>query len=179
MSDRKIAESSFSHVINAPIDQVDIADWLFHLSDTEYQRCAPPDHIAVGVTTTDDGQPMSINVEMIGDNLMVQHYVGEVTDPHHCRMVSISDLFSPLLGRTALHVVWDLSVQPLDEHSCEYVNHVTATATDEFLATLNEHGISLEQAAAADQEASSAHNKKETPLYAKSIERRALARSNN
>jgi hypothetical protein len=175
MSDRKIAESSFSHVINAPIERVDIADWLFNLSDAEYQRCAPPDHIAVGVTTSGNGEPMSINVEMIGGNLMVQHYVGEVTKPAHCRMVSVSDVFSPL-GRTTLHVVWDLSVQPLDAHSCEYINHVEATATDEFLAMINEHGISLEQAAAADQEASSAHNKKETPLYAKSIERRALAR---
>ena len=178
MSDRKIAESSFSHVINAPIERVDIADWLFHLSDAEYQRCAPPDHIAVGVTATDDGQPMSINVEMIGANLMVQHYVGEVTEPGHCRMVSISDVFSPL-GRSTLQVVWDLSVDPLDAHSCEYINHVTAFATDEFLVMINEHGISLEQAAAADQEASSAHNEKETPRYAKSIERRALAPGNN
>ena len=179
MSHRKVAESSFSHVVNVPIEQVDIADWLFHLSDAEYQRCAPPDHLAVGVTTTDDGRPMSINVAMIGPNLMVQHYVAEVATPGHCRMVSVSDLFSPLLGRTTLQVVWDLSVQPLDDDSCEYINHVIATATDEFLATINDHGITLEQAAAADQEASSAHNEKETPLYAKSIELRALARSND
>ncbi|HEV7449867.1 MAG TPA: hypothetical protein VGO16_00440 [Pseudonocardiaceae bacterium] len=55
-------------------------------------------------------------------------------------------MFSPL-GRTTLHVVWDLSVQPLDAHSCEYINHVMATATDAFLTLINEHGISLEQAA--------------------------------
>jgi hypothetical protein len=29
----------------------------------------PPDHKAAGYTTTDDGRPMSINVEMIGTTL--------------------------------------------------------------------------------------------------------------
>jgi hypothetical protein len=33
---------------------------------------------------------MSINVEMIGDSLLIQHYVGEVADVHPCRMVSTS-----------------------------------------------------------------------------------------
>ena len=174
MSNMTIAESSFSHVINTPIERVDIADWLFHLPSAEYRRCCPPDHIAAGATSTDDGRPMSINVEMIGDSLMIQQYIGEITRPDHCRMVSISDVFSPL-GRTTSRVVWDLSVQPLDDQSCEYINHVTGTATDEFMAFLYEHKIPFDQAAAARQEVSSAHNEQETPLYAESIGRRALA----
>jgi hypothetical protein len=134
LSDRTLAESAFSHIINAPIGRVDIADWLFHLPSAEYQRCCPPAHIAAGVSTTDDGIPMSINVEVIGDSVMIQKYVGEITDADHCRMVSISDVFSPL-GRTTSHVVWDLSVEPLDDQSCEFINHVKVTATDEFLAS--------------------------------------------
>jgi hypothetical protein len=64
MSDDKIlTQSAYTAVIHAPIDQVDIADWLLNLPDAEYQRCAPPDHIAAGSTTTDEGRPMSINVE--------------------------------------------------------------------------------------------------------------------
>lgn len=173
MSDRTLSNSSFGHIINAPIERVDIADWLFHLSNPEYRRCCPPAHIAAGATTTDDGRPMSINVEMIGDSLAIQQYVAEITEPHHCRMVSTSDVFTPL-GRTTFHVVWDLSVQPLDEQSCEYTNHVAATATDEFLAFLDEHGIPFAQAAAAREEAAAAHNEKETSLFAASIERRAL-----
>jgi hypothetical protein len=54
-----------AHIINAPLEKVDIADWLFNLPDAEYQRCSPA-HIAAGHTTTDDGRPMSINVETIG-----------------------------------------------------------------------------------------------------------------
>jgi hypothetical protein len=52
---------------------------------------------------------------------------------------------------------------------------VTATATDEFLAFIAAHGISFEQARTARQAASGDHNRRETPLYAKSIERKALS----
>lgn len=161
-------------MINAPIERVDIADWLFHLPNAEYQRCCPPAHIACGATTTDDGRPMSTNVEVIGENLMIQEYVDEVTDRDHCRMVSTAEVFTPL-GRTKLQVVWELNVQPLDDHSCEFTNHIMGIATAEFLALLDEHNVSVERAAATEQEAATAHNEKETPLFAQSIERRALA----
>jgi hypothetical protein len=178
MPNPTIAESSFSHMINAPIERVDIADWVLHLPNAESRRCCPPAHIACGATTTDDGTPMSTNVELIGENLMIQQYIGEITDPHHCRMVSTSDVFTPA-GRTKIRVVWDLSVEPLDERSCEFTNHILGIATDEFLATLAEHNITIEQAAATEQAAASAHNEKETPLLAQSIERRALATHSN
>jgi hypothetical protein len=175
MSDDKIlTQSAYSAVIHAPIYQVDIADWLLNLPDAEYQRCAPPDHIAVGSTTTDEGRPMSINVEQIGTSLMIQHYVGEITEKRHCRMVSHSDVYTPA-GRTKIQVIWDLSVKPIDDQHCEYTNSVRGLATPEFLTFIAEHGITFEQAAAARQAASADHNSRETPLYANSIERKALA----
>ncbi|MCU6793276.1 hypothetical protein OB236_14235 [Paenibacillus sp. WQ 127069] len=78
--DLTLTQSVCSHVIDVPVEKVDIGKWLFSLSDAEYQRCCPPDHIAVGVTKTEDGRPMSINVETIGTSLAVQHYVGEVVN---------------------------------------------------------------------------------------------------
>jgi hypothetical protein len=170
--DRTLSLSTVSATINAPIEKVDIADWLFHLPDAEYQRCSHA-HIAAGTTTTDDGQPMSINVETIGDAFVVQHYVGEVREPHFCRMVSISDSISPA-GRTKLQVAWELSVQKVDEQTCEFTNHIHSSAIDQTLAFLAEHGIPFEQARTARQQSSHAHNQEETPKFAKSIERRAL-----
>ena len=170
---RTLTDSSFSHIVNAPVERIDIADWLFHLRSSEYQRCCPSAHIAAGLSTSDDGRPMVINVEMIGDSLMIQKYVAEVTHPGHCRMISTSEVFTPL-GRTTSQVMWDLSVQPLGEQSCEYINQITGTATDEFLVFIDENGITLDQATAAQREASAAHNEMETPRYAASIERRAL-----
>ena len=60
---------------------------------------------------------------------------------------------------------------------CEYTNSVTATPTEEFLDFIKQHGISFEQAAAARQAAGADHNRRETPLFAESIARKALVRS--
>src|SRR5271154_3072109 len=98
--DRTLSLSTVTATIQAPIEKVNIADWLLHLSDGEYQRCSTA-HIAGGNSTSDDGRPMSVNVETIGDAIVVQHYVAEIRDPHLCRMVSTSDSISPA-GRTKL-----------------------------------------------------------------------------
>jgi hypothetical protein len=70
-------------------------------------------------------------------------------------------------------VIWTLRVEPIDDTSCRFVNRVTARATDAFLAFLEEHGQTFERAAAARQEATAAHVRLETPLYAQSIARAA------
>jgi hypothetical protein len=160
--------------VTATIEKVDIADWLFKLPDAEYQRCSPA-HIAAGTTTTDDGRPMSINVETVGDALIIGHYVAEVQEPHLCRMVSTSD-FIMGSGRSKIQVEWKLSVKPIDSAHCEYSNHVHAVATDEFLAFLKKNGITLEQARAVNQALTDYHNREETPNFAKSLERRGLLR---
>lgn len=71
MTNHTLSDSSYNHIIDLPIERIDIADWAFNLPNNEYKRCCPPDHIAVGTTTTDDGRRMSINVEMIGDDSAV------------------------------------------------------------------------------------------------------------
>jgi hypothetical protein len=174
-NDRTLSLSTVTATIYAPLEKVDIAEWLFDLPDAEYQRCAHA-HIAAGRTATEDGRPMSINVEAIGDALVIQHYVAEIHEPQLCRMVSISDSISPA-GRTRLQVIWELSAKKLDESTCEFTNHIHSSATDETLAFLEAQGIPLQSARDARQKASHAHNQEETPNFAKSIERRALNRS--
>jgi putative intracellular protease/amidase len=173
--DRTLSLSTVTAIIHSPLEKVNIADWLLHLPDAEYQRCAEA-HIAAGASTTDDGRPMSINVETIGDALVVQHYVAEIHEPRFCRMVSISDSISPA-GHTKLQVVWELSVKKIDDETCEYTNHIHSTAIDRTLEFLKSHNIPFETARDARQRASHAHNQEETPKFAKSIERRALLAS--
>jgi hypothetical protein len=72
---------------------------------------------------------MSINVETIGEALMVQHFVLE---PHFCRLTSISDAIT-MKGCTKV-LLWELSAKKIDDDTCEYSNHIHASATDEFLA---------------------------------------------
>jgi hypothetical protein len=173
-NDRTLSLSTVTHVINAPLEKVDIADWLFNLPDAEYQRCSPA-HIAAGHTTSDDGRPMSINVETIGEALMVQHFVAEVSEPHFCRLISVSDAITRR-GRTKVHLIWELRTKKIDNDTCEYSNHIHATATDEFLTFIDKNGITFEQARLARQQASDSHNREETPNFAKSIERRSMSK---
>ncbi|QXG74374.1 hypothetical protein KUM42_10675 [Modestobacter sp. L9-4] len=170
-----LSSSVVTHDVDVPFDRVDIATWLRTLPDEEYQRCAPGDHKAAGYTVADDGTPMSINVEMIGTGLVVQHYRMETAEAHHCHLVSTSDVLTPN-GWTTVQVVWDLRMTPLDEEHCRYTNTVTSHPTEQFLQFLGENGISFEQAARDRQAASGAHNARETPLFAESIARAARAR---
>jgi len=175
LTDKELSNSAYTHVIRAPIQHVDIAAWLFKLPEAEYCRCCPPDHISCGTTSTDDGTPMSINVEMIGRTLMIQHYVAEVATPTLCRMVSTSDAFTPN-GHTRVQVIWTLSAKPIDERTCEYTNSVVAHPTVEFMEFIAKHNMTFGDAAAARQRDGGDHNRRETPLFAASIERQALSR---
>ncbi len=170
--EQTLSLSTVTAIIQAPIARINIADWLLHLSDAEYQRCSHA-HIAGGNSTSDDGQPMSINVETIGDALVVQHYVAAIVEPHFCRLISITDSISPV-GRTKLQVIWELSVKRIDDQTCEYTNHIHSSAIEQTLSFFEEHNIPFERARDARQQASHAHNQEETPKFAKSIERKSL-----
>jgi hypothetical protein len=171
--DFTIIESSFSAPVHAPIEQVDIPAWCFSLPDAEYRACSPA-HVAAGVTTHTDGRRMSINVEIIGGSLMVQHYVEDVAEPDHLRLVSLSDLFTPS-GRTKIEVIWDLRVRKVDDATCEFTNTVRSAAPPEMQEFLAHQGLAFDPFRAARRPNSEAHNRQETPEYARSIERHALA----
>ncbi len=176
LTDKILSQSAYSAEIDVPLEKVDIAEWLFTLPEAEYLRCCPPDHIGAGTTTTDDGRRMSINVEMIGSGLVIQHYVADEATPSYCRMNSISDVFTPA-GRTQINVVWELIAEAIEGGRTRYTNRVTSHPTDGLMAFIAAHGQTFEQAVAARQEASSDHNRRETPLFAASIARRALGKA--
>jgi hypothetical protein len=90
-------------------------------------------------------------------------------------MVSLSDVQTPA-GWTKIQVIWDLSVTAVDSGSCRFTNQVLSYPTPAFLETLQVAGISFEDAVADRQIASDDHNRRETALYAQSLERKALAR---
>lgn len=158
--------------IHAPIDKVNVAECLLNLPDAEYRRCAPPDHIAAGSATTDDGRPMSINVEEVGGSLVLQHYVAEVHEAHHCQVVSLSDPQSPL-GRNKIQVIRDLRVAPLDAESCQLTNVVISHPTQPLPDMLEAAGQTFEETADL-QAAVVEHNRLETPSFAASIARKTL-----
>jgi hypothetical protein len=172
MEDDTLVKSSFCAIVNAPVEKVDIPSWCFTLSESEYQSCSPA-HCSAGATTAPDGRRMSINVEVLGGSLMVQHYTEEIGQRDHLRLVSVSDVFTPT-GRTKIGVLWDLSVRKIDDNTCEFSNTVHSSATPELVEFLGQQGMPWEVFQAARKPISEAHNRQETPMFAKSIERHAL-----
>lgn len=174
MEEHVIVESSFTAIINSPIDSIDIPAWCFSLPDHEYQGCSPA-HFAAGATTSADGKRMSINVEVLGGVPMVQHYVEQLAEKHHLVLESVSDLFTTG-GRTKILVMWELSVKELSPGKCEFTNRVRSRATPEFWDFLARQGIPFEVFRAQREPISVAHNRQETPFFAASIERHARRR---
>jgi hypothetical protein len=172
MNEHQIVDSSFTAIINAPIDKIDIPEWCFGLSEQEYQGCSPA-HIAAGFTTAPDGKRMSINVEIIGGSMIVEHYIETLGSKSHLILDSTSDVFTPT-GRTTIHVTWELSVKDAGGGKCEFTNRVRTYATEDLLNFLARQGIPFDLFRAQRQPASIAHNQGETPLFAASIERAAL-----
>lgn len=174
--DLTLSHAEFTADVEAPFEDIDIAEWLKTLPTHEYQRCAPGDHKAAGYTVDDDGTPMSINIEMIGTGLVVQQYRFEIAEAHYCKMVSVSDVLTPA-GWTTTQVIWELRMENIGGGRCRYTNTVTSHPTGDFLEFIAQQGQSFDAAAQARQAASSKHCQTETPLYAQSIARRAAARA--
>jgi len=172
VTDHEIVDSSFTATINAPLEKIDLPQWAFALPDHEYQGCSPA-HVAAGATTSPDGKRMSVNVEIIGGSLMVQHYVEALGERDHLILESLSDIFTPG-GRTTIHVLWELSVKPIDDYRCEFTNHIRSRATEELRSLLDKQGIPFDVFRTQRQPMSIAHNRGETPFFAASIERFAM-----
>jgi len=169
-----LAETTATAVINSAIQTINLTEWLFNLSDADYQACSTQ-HIAAGANVSPEGKRMSINVELIGENLLVQHYVEEISTPEHCRVKSLSDSISKL-GTVKMGVTWELSVMALDENRCRFDNHVTVHSTPELLGALEKAGLTDMNAVKAGMlKNATDHNNEETPLFALDIERKANA----
>jgi hypothetical protein len=168
----QLVDSSFNAVINAPIEKINLPEWAFNLSESEYQGCSPA-HVAAAKTIGADGRRMSINVEVIGGTMMVQHYQEELSEPHHLVLTSFSDIFTTA-GRFVIHVRWELSVKSTGNNQCEFTNRVTSHATEDMVHTFERQGIPFDIFKSQRQPMSVYHNRTETPFFAASIERSTL-----
>jgi hypothetical protein len=118
---------------------------------------------------------VSINVERIG-SLIVQHYVEEISERRRCRLISLSDTFGPdIAARGQVGVRWEFSVEPIGATKAKFINHVEVKAVSGFEDALRRQGVTLEQGQQRAQSVLAPHNAEETLLFAKDIERKALA----
>jgi hypothetical protein len=168
-----LVQSTSTAIIHVPVEKIDLPTWLFSLTDQEYQQCSVA-HIAGAATKSPEGKRVSINVEQVGPGLMVQHWTEEIAERQHCQVVSISDMF--VQGeRAALQMIWDMTVKPLSENSCEFTDTITLFESPDLLAFAEKSGVTPAHMKEDVQQVINAHNAEETPNFAKNIEKKVLS----
>ena len=143
--------------IKAPAEAFNLHDWVFTLSDKDYQTTARG-HIGAGSSIHTDGTQTSVNVESVGGNLLVQHYVAEVKQPDYVKMVSLSDLWLMKLVHVVVKVTWEMRLISVSESECKFQNTVLVEHPHfimKILSALALGGFFVRK-----------HNEEETPLFA-------------
>jgi len=151
--------------INAPKEAFNLHDWVFTLSDNDYQTTAKG-HIAAGTSIHSDGTQTSVNVESVGGNLLVQHYVAEVEEPDYVKMVSFSDIWLMKMIHTVVKVTWEMRLISVSENECKFQNTVLVEHPNlimKILSTLGLGGYFVRK-----------HNEEETPLFAQNLHKSAF-----
>lgn len=175
MTDDVIAKSVAEATIHAPLAAIDLTEWVFTLTDSEYQACSK-NHIAAAVTATPEGKRMSINVENVG-NLMVHHYIEDVAERSQCRLRSLSDSIGPDIGSgIKIVVIWMFTADAIDSGTTRFTNSVEVRSAPGYLEALEKRGVPFATASEAALQALRAHNAEETPLFARDIEHKAHAK---
>jgi len=154
-----------SVTLNVAASQVDLENWLFTLSDTEYQACARG-HRAAG-TFVQDGVRGMVNVEAIGGHLIVQHYQEVSAKPSYVEMLSRrSRVYLFHLVPATIQVRWTMSVSARTAESSEFRCTVELTMSPllRFLGAMSLLGVAIR-----------AHTLEETKLFGDDIVRKTAA----
>ena len=150
--------------INMPARALDLPRWLLGFSDAEYQRCSRG-HWGAGMSTLPDGRRTSLNVESVGGHLAVHHYMEEISEPSHLKLVSErSDAWIFHLLHFHPRVTWDMTLVPSAGDSCVFrctvsVEHPSLLIKAASLLTLFQHFAAK-------------HDREETVLFAENLARR-------
>jgi hypothetical protein len=148
--------------LDVPSDQVDLSNWLFTLSDADYQATARG-HRAAG-TFAQDGVRGMVNVEAMGGHLIIQHYRQVSATPSEVEMVSErSRVYLFHLVPATVQVRWTMSVTARTADTSDFHCSVELTLTP-LLHTLG-HLTALSAAIRA-------HTLEETQGFADDITRK-------
>lgn len=168
----EIGEVTATATVNAPIESVNLGDWMFTISAEEYAACASG-HQSAAQGQLASGKRFSVNLEVVGGTFMVQHYVEQVAQRDH--VVGFSPNTTFFLSDTDCvfaQITWELKVVKLDDKSCELTCRVYAESDNEpFVAALKKDA----EQNPGEKSALHHHIDEEAPMFAKDIERKALA----
>ncbi len=168
----KIGESTAKAVINAPIETINLGEWMFTITSEEYAACAEG-HQSAAKGKLPSGKRFSVNVEIVAGIFMVQHYVETVSERNHVVGLSPNTVFFQNdKDYVVAQITWELKVEKIDDYSCELTcrafseseNEAFVEELLEMLKDVPERDLPLQK-----------HIEEEALLFAKDIERKALA----
>ena len=113
-----------------------------------------------------DGTQTSVNVESVGGNLIVQHYVAEAKEPDYVKMVSFSDLWLMKLVHVVIKVTWEMRLISVSDSECKFQNTVLVEHPNSIMKILS--------ALALGGYFVRKHNEEETPLFAENLYKRTF-----
>lgn len=167
-----VGEATAKAIINAPIESINLGEWMFTISSEEYAACAEG-HQSAAQGKLVSGKRFSVNLEVVGGMFMIQHYIETVAERDHVVGFSPNTVF--WLNDTDYvfaQVTWELKVAKLDEKRCELTCRALSESENEpFVTKLHEalKDVPVENTPLQQ------HINEETPLFGKDIERKALA----
>lgn len=167
-----VGTASAKTIVNAPIETINMGEWMFTLKSEEYAACAEG-HQAAAQGQLVSGKRVSVNLETVADMFMIQHYVETVAERDHVVGFSPNSIF--FLNDTDYvisQITWDLRVTKLDDARCELICKVIFENENEaFVTQLN----AVLKDVPPEDTPLQRHIAEETPLFGKDIERKALA----
>jgi hypothetical protein len=168
----KIGKSTAKAIINAPLEAVNLGEWMFTITSDEYAACAEG-HQSAAQGKLASGKRVSVNVEIVSGMFMIQHYIENIAERSHVLAISPNTIF--WLNDTnyvLTHITWELGVTIIDENSCELTCSVISETENEAFVKRRQEAM---KDLPANHNPAQQHIDEETPLFAKDIERKALA----
>lgn len=118
-----------SVVVDLPVEQFDLADWIVNFSNDEYVMCTPATgaHKQMYVYRDPDGDHVFRNDEEVAGFMMTQLYRPEIMEPRHVFLVSPRTK-ARFLRFLPLHiqVTWDMKVESFDAERTKFTCTVGA-----------------------------------------------------
>lgn len=167
-----LGEAKAEALIHAPLEKIDISEWLFGLSSADYAGCAEG-HQSAAQGRLPSGKRVSINVEYVAGFFMVQHYIETLSEKDRVRVISPNTLlWLNDKDYVELEITWELAIKKIDTDSCLLTcTVISASANESFIKASHE----LNKNSDPSQTPFQLHINEETPLFARDIEGKALA----
>lgn len=164
-----IGQGTNTALINVPIEAINLTTWFFTLTAAEYVACSSG-HNGIVQGSLPNGKRVSVSVETIGGNFILNNFIEDIA--HREQVCTISNTVAYVgvpdsIYTARLKVTWKIKLSFESSQTCRFISIVTTETADRELIT------KLQSLPPSDSNPFQDHWRRETPLFAADIERKA------